>query len=200
MSMMTDFRVLAGQTPLRIIAKAAISLIVVGLAAFFSREGSALAIIIIFTGVTGPAIRLITMKMDGTCDRIIVSPVAKPRFFLTFAGLWIIAVLIPLVPAIAVVTILEGPVTIIPVILGTALATVLGTLAGFVSRGLSDAHLAALVLSGLFIVLTVIRTPAAGFIPYTALSSLSPDPVSLAAIAILPVVAIAILALTVSRS
>jgi hypothetical protein len=198
--MMTDFRALAGQSPVRIIAKAAVSLIVVGLAAFFSREALALAIIIIFTGITGPAIRLITMKMDGTYDRIIVSPAAKPRFFLNFAGLWVIAVLLPLVPAIAVVMIRDGPVTIIPVILGTALATVLGTLAGFVSRGLSDAHLAALVLSGLLIVLTIIRTPAAGFLPYAALSSLSVDPAALITPVILTVIAIAVLALTASRS
>jgi hypothetical protein len=129
-----------------------------------------------------------------------VSPAAKPRFFLNFGGLWVIAVLLPLVPAIAVVMIRDGPVTIIPVILGTALATVLGTLAGFVSRGLSDAHLAALVLSGLLIVLTIIRTPASAFLPYAALSFPSSDPAALPAIVILPVIAIAVLALTTSRS
>jgi hypothetical protein len=198
--MMTDFGALAGQTPLRIVAKAAISLLVIVLAALVSREGSALAIIIIFTGVTGPAIRLVTMKMDGTYDRIIVSPVSKARFFLRFAGLWAIAVVLPLVPAIAVVAIRDGPVTLIPVILGTILATMLGTLAGCVSRGLSDAHLAALLVSGLFIVMSIIRTPAAGFIPYAALSFPPPGPAALPAVIILPVVAVVLLAFAVSRS
>jgi hypothetical protein len=200
MTLMTDFRALAGQSPVRIIAKAAISLIVVGLAAFFSREALALAIIIIFTGITGPAIRLITMKMDGTYDRIIVSPAPKPRFWLNFAGLWTIAVLLPLLPAIAIMVLLDGPVTIIPIILGTVLATALGTLAGMVSRGLSDAHLAALVLSGMLIVLTIIRTPASAFLPYAALTSLSVDPLALITPGILPVVAIFVLALIASRS
>jgi hypothetical protein len=200
MTLMTDYRALAGQSPVRVIAKAAISLIVVGIAAFFSREALALAIIIIFTGVTGPAIRLVTMKMDGTYDRIIVSPAAKPRFFLAFAGLWTIAVLLPLVPAIMVVMVRDGPVTIIPVIPGTVLAAVLGTLAGFVARGLSDAHLAAVVLSGLFIVLTVIRTPVAVFLPSAILSSPSGETAALITPAILPVIALAVLALAVSRS
>jgi hypothetical protein len=200
MTLMTDYRALAGQSPVRVAAKAAVSLIVVGLAAFFSREGSALAIIIIFTGVTGPAIRLITMKMDGTYDRIVVSPVTKPRFFLAFAGLWVIAVLLPLVPAIAVVAVLDGPVTIISVILGTVLAAALGTLAGFVARGLSDAHLAALIIAGLLIPLAIIRTPVAGFLPFAALSFPLSGPAALVVISILPAGAIAVLALAASRS
>jgi hypothetical protein len=200
MTVMTDYRALAGQSPVRVVAKAAISLVMVGLAAFFSREAPALAILIIFTGVTGPAIRLVTMKMDGTYDRVIVSPAAKARFFLAFAGLWVIAVLLPLVPAIMVVMVRDGPVTLIPIILGTVLAAVLGTLAGFVARGLSDAHLVAIVLSGLFIVLTVIRTPVAVFLPSAALSSLSSEPAALIIPVILPVIAIAVLGLAASRS
>jgi len=200
MTLMTDFRALAGQSSVRVIAKAALSLVMVGIAAFFSREAFVLAIIIIFTGVTGPAIRLITMKRDGTYDRILVSPVSKPRFFLEFAGLWTIAVLLPLVPATAVVMLYDGPVTLLAVITGTVLATVSGTLAGFVSRGLSDAHLAALALSGLLIVLTVIRTPAAAFLPFAALSFPPSDPAALPALAILPAVAAVLLAAAVSRS
>ncbi len=200
MTTIMNFRALAGQTPLRVTGKAALSLLVVGLAAFVSREGLALAVVIIFTGVTGPTIRLVTMKMDGTFDRIIVSPVVKPRFFLGFAGHWVIAVLLPLVPAIAVVTILNGPVTIIPVLLGTVLAVTLGTLAGFLSRGLSEAHLAALLVSGLLIPLSIIRNPVTVFFPYTAFSSSSSDPAALLPFIILPAVALGILALAVSRS
>jgi len=195
-----NFRALAGQTLLRIIAKAAVSLLFVGLAAVVSREGIALAIMIIFTGVTGPTIRLDTMKMDGIYDRIIVSPTSKSRFFLGFAGHWVIAVHLPLIPAIAVVLILKGPVTIIFIILGTVLAVALGTLAGVVSRGLSEAHLAALLTSGLLIPLSLIRTPVAGFIPYTNISAPSFEPAALIAAAILPAIAIVVLALAVSRS
>ena len=200
MMTMMNFRALAGQTPLRVCGKAALSLLVVGLAAVVAREGLALAVVIIFTGVTGPTIRLVTMKMDGTFDRIIVSPVAKPRFFPGFAGYWVIAVLLPLVPAIAVVTILNGPVTIIPVFLGTVLAVTLGTLAGFVSRGLSEAHLAALLMSGLLIPLSLIRNPVTVFLPYTAFSASSSDPAALLPFLLLPAVALGVLALAVSRS
>ena len=195
-----NFRALAGQTPLRIIAKAAVSLLFIGLAAVASREGLALAIMIIFTGVTGPTIRLVTMKMDGVYDRIIVSPTSKARFFFGFAGHWIIAVLLPLIPAVIVVMILKGPVTIIFIILGTVLAVVLGTLAGVMSRGLSEAHLAALLISGLLIPLSLIRTPVAGFIPYTAISVPSSEPAALITAVILPAVAIVGLAIAVSRS
>jgi hypothetical protein len=201
MTTLTEFRALAGQSPARVIAKAALSLLVVGIAAFFSREGLALAIIIVFTGVTGPAIRLVTMKMEGTYDRILVSPCPKARFFSGFALLWAISVLLPLVPAVLVVAVRNGPVTIVPVISGTVLAVTLGTLAGFVSQRLSDAHLSALLVSGLLIALTVLRTPADAFIPFSALVSHSSGPAALlTGTVILPVAAIALLALAVSRS
>ena len=200
MTTMMNFQALAGQSPFRVIGKAALALIVVVLAAFVSREGLALAIMIIFTGVTGPTIRLVTMKMEGTFDRIIVSPFSKPRFFLGFAGYWVIAVLLPLAPALVVVMILNNPFAFIPVILGTVLAVALGTLAGFLSRGLSEAHLAALLVSGVFIPLSIIRTPLAAFLPFTAISSSSSDPAVLLPFIILPAVALGILALAVSRS
>jgi hypothetical protein len=197
---MRDFRALAGQTPVRVITKAVLFLLAVVLAIFLSREGSALAVIIIFTGVTGPTIRIVTMKLDGTFDRIIVSPASKPRFFLRFTGLWVIAVILPLLPAITVVAILQGPVMVIPVILGTVLAATLGTIAGFVAHGLSDAHLAALLISGLLIPLSLIRTPAAIFLPYAALSSSAIEPAGLVMSAILPAAGIVLLALITSRS
>jgi hypothetical protein len=200
MMTVTDFRALAGQSPGRFIAKAAISLLVVRIAAVFSREGLALALIIIFTGVTGPTIRLVTMKTEGTYDRILVSPYPKSWFFLAFAGLWEISVLLPLIPAVLIVVVREGPVTIIPVIFGTALAVTLGTLAGFVSRRLSDAHLAALLIAALLIVLSVLRTPAAGFIPFSALISPVTGFGAIMVLVVLPVVAIVLLALVVSRS
>ncbi len=195
-----NFGALAGQTPLRIIAKAAVSLLVVAIAAVLSREGIALAIIIIFTGVTGPTIRLVTMKMDGIYDRIVVSPTSKPRFFVEYTGFWVIAVLLPLIPAITIVVILKGLVMIIPVISGTLLAAALGTLAGFVSRGLSEAHLFALFSSAVLIILSVIRIPLSTFMPYTIFSSTSTDPAALIISLILPSVVIIILAFAVSRS
>ena len=200
MTITGDFRALAGQTPARVLAKAAISLLAVMLAAFFSREGAVLAILIIFTGVTGPTIRLVTMKIDGTFDRIIVSPVAKPLFFLRFAGLWVIAVILPLIPAVTVVAILRGPVIIVPVVLGTILAATLGTLAGFTAHGLSDAHLVALLMAGILIPLSIIRTPAAVFLPYAALSIFPAEPVGLVMSAILTAAALVLLASAVSRS
>ncbi len=197
--MMVQFRAFTGQTPPRIIAKAAVSLLFIAVAALFSREGPALAFILIFMGITGPAIRLVTMKMGGIFDRLIVSPVSKPVFFLGFAGIWCIAVLLPLIPAIVVVAVMNGPVTILPVILGTVLAVMLGTLAGFVSRGLSEAHLAALLASALLLVLSLVRTPLAFFMPYAALSSGTCGLSAFAAIMVLPIVALVVLVLVVSR-
>jgi hypothetical protein len=195
-----EFRALAGQSRIWLILKAAISLIFVTLAAVVGREGLALAIIIVFMGVTGPTIRLVTMKMGGTFDRIIVSPVSKPRFFLEFAGLWSGAVLLPLIPCIAVVAVLLGPATIIPVLTGTILAVVAGTLAGFVSRGLSDAHLAALLVAGVLIALSLVKTPVTGLFPYATLLAASSDPAALCISAILPVIAVIVLFIAVSRS
>ena len=198
--MMTEFKALAGQTPFRIIAKAGLSLLFVGLATLVSREGLALSILIIFTGVTGPTIRLVTLKMDGLYDRIIVSPASKSRFFFKFAGFWTVAVLLPLIPAMVAVIIPQGPATIIPIISGTVLAVLVGTLAGVVSRGLSEAHLAAILTSGLLIVFSIINTPVATYVPFTALSSAAFEPALLVLPFILLVIAGVTLALTVSRS
>lgn len=194
------FEALAGQSAIWIIAKAAVALFVTGAAAVFDREGLALAVIIVFMGVTGPTIRLVTMKMSGIYDRIIVSPTSKPRFFMEFSGLWGGAVLLPLIPAIAVVAILTGPAAFIPILAGTALAVTLGTLAGFLSRGLSDAHLAALLVAGLLIAVSLVKTPVAGFFPYASLSAGAYDPAALVSSVVLPVAAAAVLALVVSRS
>lgn len=200
MTLKTDFRALAGQTTLRVLAKVVLLTLIVAAAAFFSHGGSVLALLIIFTGVTGPAIRLVSMKIDGTFDRIIVSPAAKPVFFLRFAGLWAIAVILPLIPAVILIAILQGPVIIIPVLLGTILAVTLGTLAGFGARGLSDAHLTALLMAGALISLSIIRTPVAVFLPYTFLASVPAEPAGLVVSALLPAAGIIILAYATSRS
>lgn len=198
--MALKFRALAGQSIPWLIVKAVVSLLVVALAALVSREGLALAIIIVFMGVTGPAIRLVTMKMSGIYDRLIVSPVSKPRFFLEFSGLWGIAVLLPLIPAIAVVAILTSPAAIVPVLTGTILAVMLGTMAGVLSRGLSDAHLAALLAAGLLIAVTLVTSPLTVFLPYASLSAGAYDPAALVASLVLPVAAALGLALIVSHS
>jgi hypothetical protein len=88
----------------------------------------------------------------------------------------------------------------IPLQLRTLLAVTLGTLAGFATRGLSEAHLAALLVAGLLIPLSVIRTPVAPFLPYTAFSPPPSDPASLVLFTLLPAVALIVLALAVSRS
>ena len=119
-----------------------------------------------------------------------MSPVSKSRFFLEFAGLWSGAVLLPLVPSIAIVAVLLGPATIIPVLTGSVLAVVSGTLAGFMSRGLSDAHLAALLVAGVLIALSLVKTPVTVFFPYAALLAASSDPAALGISAILPVIAV----------
>jgi hypothetical protein len=98
------------------------------------------------------------------------------------------------------VVILAGPAMIILVIEGTVLAVVSGTLAGFVSRGLSDAHVAALLIAGVLIALALVKTPITGLFPYAALVASSSDPEGLASSIIVPVVALIVLALAVSRS
>lgn len=198
--MMENFPVLAGQSRIRSVVKAAVSLLVVGLAAFVSREGPALAILVIFLGVTGPTLRLVTMKMDGIYDRILVSPVSKVRFFLAFTGLWSIAVFLPLVPAVAIVASISGPAMIVPAVLGTILAVALGTLAGSMARGLSEAHLAAILLSVLMAILSFVKTPAAYFLPFASLSSGSADVLAFAASLLLTVTVVLLSAGIVSRS
>jgi hypothetical protein len=200
MTLKTDFRALAGQTTARLLVKVVLLTLIVAAAAFFSRGGIVLGLLIIFTGVTGPAIRLVTMKIDGTFDRIIVSPAVKPVFFLRFAGLWAIAVILPLIPAVILIAILQGPVIIMPFLLGTILAVTLGTFAGFEARGLSDAHLAALFMAGVLIPLSIIRTPASVFLPYTSLASALVDPAGLITSALLPAAGLVILAYATSRS
>jgi len=199
MNALLQYRALAGHSAVRTLAKAAVALVFVMAAAVVSRQGQALAILIIFMGTTGPAIRLVTMKIDGTYERIITSPVEKARFFLLFAVLWTAAVLLPLLPAAGVVAALSGPAAIVPAVLGTVLAVTLGSLAGCAARGLSDAHLLALAAAGLLMALSLLRNPVAAFLPYAALSS-PPGPAALALTAVLPAVTVIVLALAASRS
>ena len=192
------FKALAGQSASRVAAKAVLSVIFVAIAAYFSRGDVALAIIIIFTGVTGPAIRLVTMKMNGTYDRIVVSPGLKSTFFLRFAGVWFIAVILPLVPSIAVVAVIYGSAVIVQAVSGTILAVSLGSIAGIAARGLSEAHLTALFAATVLIFLSFIKTPMTFFMPYTAFSSVLGS-WSLVNSFILPVIAVIVLALVAFR-
>ncbi len=164
------FRAVAVQTPWRLMFKALAAVVLVGVAAGIHREGLVLSLIVIFSGVTGPALRVMTLKMSGRFDRIRVSPVSRPSAVLVFTCIWSATVFAALVPAIVIALYLQGPALLIPIATGTVLAVTIGTIAGLGAGSLGDAHLYAILAAALLVIGTLIPGPQALLLPYPSLS------------------------------
>lgn len=162
-------RAVAGQAPSRFLLKVFLSLVIVAGSALAGREGTALALLVIFSGVTGPALRISSLRMSGVFDRILVSPVSRPAAALYFTGVWGLAVGAALVPATIVVASRSGPALIMPLVAGILLAVAAGTFAGLVSDSLAGAHLSAILASGILVVATVVPGPHASVLPFGSL-------------------------------
>jgi hypothetical protein len=163
-------RAVAAQTPWRFILKSLVSLFLVAAAAVIHKEGPALALLVIFSGVTSPAIRVMTLKMNGIFDRIRVSPVSRPSVVLVYTGIWSVAAFAALIPAIIVVLYLLDPILLVPLLIGTVLAVTIGTLAGLAAKTLGDAHLYAILAAGLLIIGTLAAGPLSLLFPYSSVS------------------------------
>ena len=164
------FRAVAAQTPWRFMFKALTAVVLVGIAAGIHKEGLVLSLLVIFSGITGPALRVMTLKMSGIFDRIRVSPVSRPSAVLVFTGIWSITVFAALVPAMAIALYLQGPALLVPLVTGTVLAVTIGTLAGLEAGSLGDAHLYAILASAPLIIGTLIPGPQFLLLPYPSMS------------------------------
>lgn len=162
-------RAVAGQAPSRFLLKSFLSLVIVAGSALAGREGAALALLVIFSGVTGPALRISSLRLSGVFDRILVSPVSRPTAALYFTGIWGLAVGIALVPAAVVAVSRSGPALIIPLVTGILLAVAAGTFAGLVSDSLAGAHFSAILVSGMLIVAAVVPGPLSPVLPFGSL-------------------------------
>lgn len=163
-------RATAAQTPGRFALKTVILTVLVAGAALVQKEGLALALLLIFSGVTGPAIRIMTLRTSGIFDRIMVSPVNKPAVFLLYTGIWSTAVLSALVPAVAISLYLLGPALLVPIITGSILAASIGTLSGLAATTLGDAHLYAILATAPLVAGTLIPGPWSLVLPFSSLS------------------------------
>lgn len=163
-------RATAAQTPGRFALKTVILTVLVAGAALVQKEGLVLALLLIFSGVTGPAIRIMTLRTSGIFDRIMVSPVNKPAVFLLYTGIWSTAVLSALVPAVAISLYLLGPALLVPIITGSILAASIGTLSGLAATTLGDAHLYAILATAPLVAGTLIPGPWSLVLPFSSLS------------------------------
>jgi len=166
----TIFRAVAAQSSGRFILKSLVSLIFVAIFTVIQKGGLALAMLVIFSGVTGPAIRIVTLRTSGILDRIITTPAHKPSMFLIFTGVWSAAVFAALVPALVILLFQAGPVIMVPVISGTVLAVSIGTLTGIAAKTLGDAHLYAILAAVPLIIGTLLPGPQSLALPYSSMS------------------------------
>jgi hypothetical protein len=171
----------AAQTPGRFVIKAVLSAGFVAVSALVHREGFALALLVIFSGVTGPAIRIVSLRTGGILDRLVASPASKPLLVLGYTGIWSAAVFAALVPAVTIGVVLQDYGILVPVSTGTVLAAGIGTLCGLAAKTLGDAHLLA-VLAAIPLIISAVAPgswslllpyPSIAAGPVTLLSSLS---------------------------
>jgi hypothetical protein len=150
----------------------------VAVSALVHREGFALALLVIFSGITGPAIRIMTIRTSGLYDRLIASPASKPALVLGYTGIWSAAVFAALVPAVAIALVLLGPGIILPVGTGTVLAVTIGTLCGLAAKTLGDAHLIAILATVPLIIATILPGPQSLVLPYSSIAAVPVAPLA----------------------
>jgi hypothetical protein len=164
-------RAVSAQTLTRFLSKALLSAALVAAAALFGKEGLALSLLVIFSGVTGPALRIVTLRMSGILDRVTVSPVNKPSAALFYTAVWSAMVCLALVPAIVIAVYLLGPALLVRFGIGGILAVTVGTLSGIAAKTLGDAHLYAVLAAVPLILATLIPYSPASILPYASLSA-----------------------------
>jgi len=164
-------RAASGQTPTRFLAKTVLSTALVAGAVLVHREGFALSFLLVFSGITGPAVRLMSLRASGMLDRLLSSPAPKPGLVLGYTGFWSISTLAALAPAIAIAGVSAGPPVLVSAVAGSVLASGIGTLCGLLARSLGDAHLLAVSASLPLIAGMVLPGPWSFFLPYAAIAT-----------------------------
>lgn len=103
-------------------------------------QAVALAMMIIFSVMTGSAMNIVKLKVSGIYDRLVIAPISKRKMFLKFLGVYTLLYCIQFSPAIAVVAVSNGAAVIFSVLsIGTV--AVAGTLVGMYSQSLGEVHL-----------------------------------------------------------
>jgi hypothetical protein len=168
----------AAQSRGRFALKILLSAGFVAVSALVHREGFALALLVIFSGITGPAIRIVTLRTSGLYDRLKASPASKPAMVLGYTGIWSAAVFAALVPAAAIAMALLGPGIILPMGTGTVLAVTIGTLCGLGAKTLGDAHLLAILATVPLIIATIVPGPQTLVLPYSSIAAVPVSPLA----------------------
>ncbi len=163
----------AGQTAGRYFLKMLFSTGFVAVSALVNREGPALALLVIFSGITGPAIRIMSFRTNGIYDRLIATPAPKPLLVLGYIGIWSAAVFFALLPAIGISMVLLGPVILLPACLGLVLAACIGTICGLAAKTLGDAHFFAVLAAVPLMIGAVLPGPQSLILPYSSIAAAS---------------------------
>ncbi len=125
-----------------------------------------LIMLIMFATLTGSGINVVKLKISGIYNRIIVSPISKPIFFLKFVAVYTLIYFMQFLPATMLVA-AEKPILVVFVFLSVAMLTAFGTLLGIYSRSLGSMHFNATLLILPLIALSMAKTKLSYILPLT---------------------------------
>lgn len=149
-----------------LILKIIIPFFIVFISKKFGFAEVSLIMLIMFATLTGSGINVVKLKISGIYNRIIVSPISKPIFFLKFVAVYTLLYFMQFLPATMLVA-AEKPILIVFIFLSVAMLTALGTLLGIYSRSLGSMHFNATLLILPLIALSMAKTKLSYILPLT---------------------------------
>jgi len=116
------------------------------LAAYRFGMGSfALTMVLIFTIVTGAGLKIVQLKTEGVFDRLIASPLSKPRLFAEMSSMSIGLYVLQLLPTLFIGVYYNGANVFIFSLLAIAVVVLIGTLVGVHAKSFGQIHLNSLI-------------------------------------------------------
>ena len=128
-----------------ILLKIALPFVLVLVAYRFGMGSFALVMVLIFTIVTGAGLKIVQLKTEGVYDRLIASPLSKPRLFVEMSSMSIGLYMLQLSPTLFLGVYHDGAAVLVFSLLAIAVVVLIGTLVGIHARSFGQIHLNSLI-------------------------------------------------------
>jgi hypothetical protein len=151
--------------PLRLAGRVMVPLIIVVIAGLMGYAGLLLIALLIFVVVTGTAINLVKLRLNGMFRRVVVSERAKTEVFSAYTANFVLIYTAQFLPAILAGAYFGGLVIIPYAELSLVLAAISGTFIGLVAKSLGSVHLYAILVTIPLILLGITPNPVKTLFP-----------------------------------
>jgi len=129
-----------------------------------------LAMVLIFTIVTGAGLKIVQLKTEGVYDRLIASPLSKPRLFVEMSSVSIGLYILQLSPTLVLGMYYNGIAVLVFSVLAIVTVVLIGTLVGIHARSFGQIHLNSLITVIPLVALAMIPVSISYLFPFIYIS------------------------------